>query len=266
MNTERYQVAPEHPVRLADWDPQDHGGLKKEGAQDRLETVLAELAGLQERLYAEGQQALLIVLQARDAGGKDGTVKKVIGALNPAGVQVVSFKAPTAEEQAHDFLWRIHAHVPRKGLIGVFNRSQYEDVLVPSVRGTLDHAAISRRLGHIRAFEALLTDSGVRVVKFYLHVSAEEQRERLQARLDDPTKHWKFDPSDLQARAAWDRYTQAYEAALSTSTPQAPWFVIPADRKWFRNLLISEVLAQTLREMNPQYPPLAFDPKTIVVP
>ncbi|MPY68317.1 polyphosphate kinase 2 family protein [Deinococcus sp. SDU3-2] len=266
MNTEPYLVSPGTPVSLDHWDPGDKGGWNKGEGSARLELLLNDLAGLQERLYAEGQQALLIVLQARDAGGKDGTVKKVIGAFNPSGVHIANFKAPTSEEQAHDFLWRVHARVPRLGMIGVFNRSHYEDVLVPRVLGGLDDAATARRLAHIRGFEALLTDARVRVVKFYLHVSAEEQRKRLQARLDDPTKHWKFDPADLQAREAWDDYTQAYQDVLSTSSPEAPWYVIPADHKWFRNLLIAELLVQTLRHMNPQYPAPTFDPAGLRVP
>ncbi|MCP2015969.1 PPK2 family polyphosphate:nucleotide phosphotransferase [Deinococcus sp. HSC-46F16] len=266
MDMERYRVPPQQRAHLDDWNPRDKAGLSKEEGSARLEHLLNDLADLQERLYAEGQQALLIVLQARDAGGKDGTVKKVIGAFNPSGVHIANFKVPTSEEQAHDFLWRVHARVPPLGMIGVFNRSHYEDVLVPRAQGRLDAAATARRLEHIRAFEALLTDARVRVVKFYLHISPEEQRERLQARLDDPTKYWKFNPADLKAREAWEDYTQAYQDVLATSTPEAPWYVIPADHKWFRNLLIAEVLRQTLRNMNPQYPPPTFDPATVQIP
>ncbi|GAA5514224.1 polyphosphate:AMP/ADP phosphotransferase [Deinococcus carri] len=265
MNPDRYRVAPGQAVHLKDWATDDNGGLSKEEGQARLPGLLTRLADLQERLYAEGQQALLMVLQARDAGGKDGTVKKVVGAFNPNGVQVSNFKVPTEEERAHDFLWRIHARAPRHGMVGVFNRSQYEDVLVTRIHGLIDDQEAERRLQHIRAFESLLTDSGTRIVKFYLHISPEEQKARLQARLDNPSKHWKFNPGDLEERARWDDYTQAYEAALTTSTAASPWYVIPADRKWFRNLLISQILVDTLEDMNPQYPAPTFDAASITI-
>lgn len=265
MPLEDYRVPPGQPVQLSRWATDDDGGLSKKQGQALLPELEERLATLQERLYAEGRQALLIVLQARDAGGKDGTVGRVIGVFNPNGVQISNFKAPTEEERAHDFLWRVHARVPRLGMIGVFNRSHYEDVLVPRVHGLIDLPTAERRLDHIRAFESLLTDSGTRIVKFYLHISPEEQRQRLQARLDDPSKHWKFNPGDLEERAHWDDYTAAYEAMLSTSTASAPWYVIPADRKWFRNLLVSQLLIQTLEEMNPQYPAPTFDPANVRV-
>lgn len=263
MKTAPYRVTPGQPIRLTRWPTDDDGGLTKDAAQPLLQGAQAQLAELQERLYAEGQQALLIVLQARDAGGKDGTVKKVIGAFNPNGVQIANFKVPTEEERSHDFLWRVHARAPRRGMIGVFNRSHYEDVLTTRVHGQIDDLTAGRRLEHIRAFEALLTDAGTRIVKFYLHISRDEQKERLQARLDDPTKHWKFNPGDLTERAAWETYTHAYEQALSTSTESAPWYVIPADRKWFRDLLIGQVLIGTLEAMNPQYPQPAFEASAV---
>lgn len=265
MNLDAYRVLPGQPASLRDWDPRDEGGLSKKQGQARLETLQERLADLQERLYAEGQQALLVILQARDAGGKDGTVKTVIGAFNPNGVHISNFKVPTEEERAHDFLWRIHAQAPRKGMIGVFNRSHYEDVLVTRVHDLIDPETARRRLEHIRQFEALLADSGTRVLKFYLHISQEEQKERLQARLDHPAKHWKFNVGDLEERALWDRYTGAYEDALTTSTEAAPWYVIPADRKWFRNVLISEVLVDTLEQMNPQFPSVSFDASAIKI-
>ncbi|EYB67553.1 hypothetical protein DEIPH_ctg036orf0001 [Deinococcus phoenicis] len=265
MNPDPYRVRPDRAVQLSDWNTDDHGGLSKQEGEALLPGLQTRLADLQERLYAEGQQALLIVLQARDAGGKDGTVKKVIGAFNPNGVQISNFKVPSEEERAHDFLWRVHARAPRLGMIGVFNRSQYEDILVTRVHGLIDKQLAERRLQHIRAFESLLTDSGTRIVKFYLHISREEQKERLQARLDDPSKHWKFNPGDLEERAHWDDYTAAYEDALTTSTAAAPWYVIPADRKWFRNLLVSQILVNTLEEMNPQYPVAPFDAATLKI-
>ncbi len=262
MNLEAYRVRPRESVRLSHWNTDDDGGLSKQRGQALLLDLQEQLAELQERLYAEGQQALLIVLQARDAGGKDGTVKRVISTFNPNGVQISNFKVPTEEERAHDFLWRVHARVPRSGMVGVFNRSHYEDVLVTRVHGLIDHATVERRLKHIRAFESLLVGARVRVVKFYLHISPEEQRQRLKARLDDPDKRWKFNFSDLEERSYWAEYTAAYEAALTTSTTSAPWYVIPADHKWFRNLLISQVLLHTLKEMNPQFPTPTFNAAT----
>ena len=169
------------------------------------------------------------------------------------------------EERAHDFLWRVHAQAPRAGQVGVFNRSHYEDVLVTRVEGIIDNRTAKARLKHIENFEALLTDSGTRILKFYLHVSPDEQRQRLQDRLTDPTKHWKFNPGDLEARAKWDAYTEAYEAALTTSTAAAPWYVIPADRKWYRNLLITRIILHTLKAMSPQYPHVAFDPLEVEI-
>lgn len=265
MQLEDYRVPAGQPVQLSRWASDEDGSFSKRQGQALLPDLQERLAELQERLYAEGRQALLIVLQARDAGGKDGTVKRVIGAFNPNGVQISNFKVPTEEERAHDFLWRIHARTPRSGMIGVFNRSHYEDVLVTRVHGLIDQASAERRLEHIRAFEALLIDAGTRIVKLYLHISPEEQRRRLQARLDDPNKHWKFNPGDLEERARWDDYTAAYEGALGTSTASAPWYVVPADRKWFRNLLISQILVQTLEEMNSQYPTPTFDAAEVVV-
>ncbi|MEF2280316.1 polyphosphate kinase 2 family protein [Deinococcus sp. YIM 134068] len=265
MEPDTYRVPPGQDVSLSGWATDDDGGLSKKQGQALLPAIEKQLALWQERLYAEDKQALLIVLQARDAGGKDGTVKRVIGAFNPNGVRIVNFKVPTGEERAHDFLWRVHANTPRHGMIGVFNRSHYEDVLVPRVHGMIDEETARHRLDHIRAFEALLNDAGMRVLKFYLHISPEEQKARLQARLDDPAKHWKFDPSDLKERARWDDYTTVYEAILKTSTGTAPWHVVPADRKWFRNLLIGQIILKTLEEMNPQYPQVEFDASSVEI-
>ncbi|WP_102128197.1 polyphosphate kinase 2 family protein [Deinococcus planocerae] len=263
MNLDTYRVQPGQSLSLGRWATDDDGGYDKKDARALLPELQDELARLQERLYAESKQALLVVLQARDAGGKDGTVKHVIGAFNPNGVDIANFKVPTPEELAHDFLWRVHARAPRQGMIGVFNRSHYEDVLVTRVHGQIDEKTAARRLGHIRAFEALLGDSGTRIVKLYLHISPEEQKARLQARLEDPDKQWKFNSGDLEERSLWNSYTAAYEAAMSTSTDAAPWYVIPADRKWFRNLLVSQILVETLREMNPQPPHVDFDPHAV---
>jgi len=266
MNLDHYRVKPDQTPRLDAWTTAEDGGLSKQQGLDLFMGLQDQLAELQERLYAVNMQALLIVLQARDTGGKDGTVKKVIGSFNPNGVRIANFKVPTQEERAHDFLWRIHAQVPRSGMIGVFNRSHYEDVLVTRVHGLIDTEAARQRLKHIRHFEALLTDAGTSIVKLYLHLGRDEQKKRLQARLDDPSKHWKFNPGDLEERAHWDAYTRAYEDALSTSTPEAPWYVIPADHKWFRNLLIAQILVHSLQQMAPQYPAPTFDPSTFEIP
>lgn len=266
MKTDKYRVKGDKKVKLSAWKTDENGGLNKEEGQAQTAKLLTQLAEWQERLYAEGKQALLIILQARDAAGKDGAVKTVIGAFNPNGIHIANFKVPSAEELAHDFLWRIHAQVPKKGMVGVFNRSQYEDVLVTRVYDMIDDKTARERLEQIRHFEELLTSTGTRILKFYLHISPEEQKERLQARLDEPDKNWKFNPGDLKDRENWDKFTDAYQDALTTSTNNAPWYVIPADRKWFRDLLISQIVLDTLKEMRPAYPKVAYDPSTVVIP
>ncbi len=261
-------VEPGTRVRLADHDPDENGGLSKDAPEieERLEAARARMTELQGRLYAESKQALLIVLQAMDAGGKDGTIRHVMRGVNPQGCSVTSFKAPTAEELAHDFLWRIHRHTPAKGLIAVFNRSHYEDVLIVRVRKLVPKRVWSRRYAQINAFEKLLHDSGTRVLKLFLHISAEEQKTRLQARLQDPTKRWKFNPEDLKEREAWDDYVTAYEEALTEcSTEYAPWHVIPANRKWYRNLVVADLVADTLEAMDPKWPKPVGDLEGIVV-
>lgn len=265
LKTDDYRVKVGKTVRLKNWKTDEKGGLDKKEGKAWAKVLADELAGWQERLYAENKQALLIVLQARDAGGKDGTVKHVIGAFNPNGVRIANFKVPSEEELAHDFLWRIHAQTPKTGMIAVFNRSHYEDVLVTRVHAMIEEDTVRRRLDHIRNFESLLTDCGTRVLKFYLHVSQDEQQERLQDRLDNPDKLWKFNTGDLEERALWDEYTKAYEDALTTSTAAAPWYVIPADHKWFRNLLISQVILDTLKDMNPQFPATDLNPDEIKI-
>jgi PPK2 family polyphosphate:nucleotide phosphotransferase len=259
---DHFLVPPGTGFSLADRDPRATPGAPggKKETKRLLEDMSAELAGLQERLYAESRQALLVVLQAMDAGGKDGTIKHVFNGVNPQGVRVTSFKQPTPEEAAHDFLWRIHPNVPRKGWIGIFNRSHYEDVLIARVHDLVPESVWRRRYRHIAHFEALLHDAEVRVVKLFLHISREEQAQRLQARLDDPTKRWKFNPADLGERARWDEYQVAYEEAIRRTTAEhAPWYVIPADRKWFRNWAVSRIVIETLEEMDPRYPEPAED-------
>jgi len=259
-DAERWRVRPRERFSFADRDPRATDGAPggKKATTAELPKLAGELAGLQDRLYAESSHALLVVLQAMDAGGKDGTVKHVFGGVNPQGVSVTSFKVPTPEELAHDFLWRIHANAPRHGYIGIFNRSHYEDVLVARVHELVPEKVWRRRYGHINHFEELLHDAGVRIVKLCLHISPKEQAERLQARLDDPTKRWKFNPGDLAERKRWDDYAAAYEEAISqTSTEHAPWYVVPADRKWFRNWAVSRIVLETLADMDPRYPPPA---------
>jgi PPK2 family polyphosphate:nucleotide phosphotransferase len=239
-------------------DPASTDGApgKKKDTEAVFGDLHDELADLQERLYAEGRRSLLVVLQAIDAGGKDGTITHVFGGLNPAGCRVVSFKVPSEEERSHDFLWRVHAKTPAKGEVVVFNRSHYEDVLVVRVHGLVPEAVWRPRYDTINAFEENLAASGTRIVKLFLHISKEEQAERFQARLDDPSKRWKFRSGDLEERARWDDYNAAFEEALTrTSTLHAPWFVIPADHKWYRNWAVSRILIETLADMDPQYPP-----------
>ena len=261
-------VKPGSRVRLAEHDPDENGGLSKDApeVEERLEAARAKMTELQGRLYAESKQSLLIVLQAMDAGGKDGTIRHVMRGVNPQGCSVTSFKAPTAEELAHDFLWRIHGHTPARGLIAVFNRSHYEDVLIVRVRKLAPKRVWSRRYAQINAFEELLTEGGTRILKLFLHISADEQKQRLEARLQDPTKCWKFNPEDLKERERWDDYVTAYEEALTKcSTPRAPWHIVPANRKWYRNLVVAELVADTLEAMAPEWPAPACDLEGIVV-
>ena len=257
MQSKKYRVKLGSKVDLGDWDPNDKGeieGGKEEGKQ-LLSQLNRQLESLQELLYAEGKHRVLIVLQATDTGGKDGTIRHVFDGVNPQGVKVASFKKPTAEELAHDYLWRIHRHVPANGEIVIFNRSHYEDVLVVRVHNIVPETVWSRRYEHINAFEKMLVDEGTTILKFYLHIDKDEQKERLQARLDEPHKNWKFSKADLEERKYWDDYQEAFEAALEkTSTEWAPWYVIPANRKWFRNLLISQIIVKTLTDLNMTYP------------
>ncbi|ULH16922.1 polyphosphate kinase 2 family protein [Deinococcus sp. KNUC1210] len=266
MKTDKYRVRGGKKLDLNDISTDETNGRSEEEARADAPQLQLRLAKLQERLYAESKQSLLVVLQARDAGGKDGTVKHVFMGLNPQGVVVTSFKVPTPQEQSHDFLWRVHAHAPAAGMIGVFNRSHYEEVLVTRVHGQVDQKEAERRFEHIRAFESLLQSRGTRILKFYLHISKHEQKQRLQDRLDDPSKLWKFNPGDLDERKLWNDYSHAYEDALSaTSTDTAPWYVIPADHKWFRDDIISHLLLDTLEDMNPQFPEASFDPASITI-
>ncbi len=246
-------------------NPSDTGGIKDRAiAEAQTLELQKRLKELQYKLYAEGKQSLLIVLQALDAGGKDSTIRKVLGPLNPQGVHVTPFRAPTKEELGHDFLWRIHKHVPAKGMIGVFNRSHYEDVLIVRVHDIVPKKVWSKRYEKINEFERLVADSGTKIVKIFLHVSPEEQFERLVERLDIPYKHWKANPQDFEERKHWDEYMAAFEDVFrKCSTSQAPWYVVPANKKWFRNLAISQILVDTLESMKCQMPKPEFDVEEI---
>lgn len=254
----RWRVAPGGDPGLAKIDTSTKDGAPgdKDETKAVTETLRVRLAELQATLYAEDKRSLLVVLQAIDAGGKDGTIRSVFGGVNPQGVRVASFKAPTDEELAHDFLWRVHAQVPPCGHIAVFNRSHYEDVLIARVHELVPERTWRRRYEHIRNFEALLHDDATTVVKLMLHISRDEQRERLQERIDDPTKRWKFNPADLTERDRWDDYQEAFSEAIErTGTEHAPWYVIPADRNWYRNWAVLTILVEVLEGLDPQYPP-----------
>jgi PPK2 family polyphosphate:nucleotide phosphotransferase len=266
MKFEQLRVRTGHRAHLERIDPEDTASFPggKRAAEASRPHRINELDRLQELLYADGRYALLIVLQGMDTSGKDGTVRHVFEGVNPQGVRVRSFKAPTPEEASHDFLWRVHPHAPGKGEIAIFNRSQYEDVLAARVHRSVPVAEWSKRFDEINAFERELKHEGTTVLKFFLHISRAEQTRRLQARIDDPTKQWKLSPSDLQERKLWSAYMRAYEAMLGrTSTPAAPWYIVPADHKWFRNLVVSTVLVETLRRMGLRYPAAKIDPTTV---
>jgi PPK2 family polyphosphate:nucleotide phosphotransferase len=259
-------VQPGSKVDLGTIDSSATHGHRKDRAADELAAGLTRLAELQDRLWAEGRHAVLVVLQGIDASGKDGTIRHVMGAFNPQGCTVSAFKVPTAIELAHDYLWRIHQRVPARGEIGVFNRSHYESVLVERVESLVPKAVWARRYGQINTFEGTLAAAGTTIVKFFLHIDRAEQRLRFEGRLTDPTKAWKFRLADLEVRRRWDDYMAAYEDALSRcSTDVAPWYVIPANKKWFRNLAVAEILADTLDGLNPQYPePEAIPPDLVI--
>jgi PPK2 family polyphosphate:nucleotide phosphotransferase len=264
------RVKPGSKVRLGSIDPASTPGLGgkngggKNGRREKAERELAEnvasLAALQQRLYAENKRAVLVVLQGMDTSGKDGVIRRVFSGLNPQGCHVTSFKKPSEDEADRDFLWRIHAAVPPKGDIGVFNRAHYEDVLIVRVRGLVSAKVWEKRYDQINDFERYLVRNGVTLLKVMLHISKEEQLERLRARLADPTKNWKFSPQDLEERKRWGGYMEAYEAALARcSTSEAPWHVVPADRKWYRDWAVSTLLRETLEKIDPKIPPAKFD-------
>lgn len=264
----KYLVKFGSKTKLKDVDPACTAPYhNKKEVRELLEIDKQELINLQELLYAEGKHALLVVLQAMDTGGKDGVIRHVMSGVNPQGCTVSPFKVPTPEELAHDYLWRVHKVTPPKRMIGIFNRSHYEDVLVVRVHELVPERVWRQRYEQINAFEKHLAENGVTILKFFLHISKEEQKERLQARLDDPSKHWKFSLGDLKERARWDDYTAAYEDVLNlTSTPWAPWYLVPANRKWYRNLVVARVILETLRGFDMQWPPSEGDLSNVVIP
>ncbi len=254
---EKYRVKPGQKIKLEEWDP-DEISLFPDGKKAALkatEKLNKKLEAYQELLYAQHKHKFLIVLQAIDTGGKDGTIRAVFDGVNPAGVRVASFKVPTEAERDHDFLWRIHQHTPGNGEMVIFNRSHYEDVLVVRVHQLVSKDKWEKRYEHINHFEKLLADEGTTILKIYLNISKDEQKERLQERLDIPEKNWKFSSGDLKERALWDDYMKAYEAVFEkTSTEYAPWYIIPANRNWYRNYLISSILVKNLEALNMKYP------------
>lgn len=257
----QYRVKPGSKLSLKAFHPDDTGDYKKndqgkEKAKAETAKLIASLDGLQERLYANATRSLLIVLQGMDTSGKDGTIKSVMSGVNPQGCKVVAFKAPSKDELAHDFLWRVHREVPPKGFIGIFNRSHYEDVLITRVHGWVSDKVAKRRFNQIKEFEELLAENGTTVLKFFLHISKDEQKERLEARIADPEKRWKWNSGDLEERKLWDDYLKAFEDVISaTSTDCAPWYVVPANRKWYRNLVVADRIVDTLDELKLKTPP-----------
>lgn len=269
-----YRVKPGSRLNLDRYDPDGTGDYKKtDQGKEKAKAITAELTGqlgeLQERLYANGTRSLLIVLQGMDTSGKDGTIKSVMSGVNPQGCKVVSFKAPSSEELSHDFLWRVHQKAPSKGQIGIFNRSHYEDVLITRVHGWVSDKVVQQRFNQIKEFEALLHESGTTILKLFLHISKDEQKERLEERIRDPEKRWKFNEGDLEERKLWKNYMDAFEDMLAaTSTDHAPWYIVPANRKWYRNLVVADLAVHALDDMKLKTPPapagINFDTLKIV--
>jgi len=257
----QYRVKPGSKLALKAFNPDDTGDYKKndqgkEKAKAETAKLIASLDGLQERLYANATRSLLVILQGMDTSGKDGTIKSVMSGVNPQGCKVVAFKAPSKDELAHDFLWRVHREVPPKGFIGIFNRSHYEDVLITRVHGWVSDKVAKRRFNQIKEFEELLAENGTTVLKFFLHISKDEQKERLEARIADPEKRWKWNSGDLEERKLWNDYLKAFEDVISaTSTDCAPWYVVPANRKWYRNLVVADRIVDALDNLKLKTPP-----------
>jgi len=262
---EKLRVTPGRTVKLGEYETDVTPGFKQKPDVDEiLRETAAKMAELQYLMFAENKRSLLIVLQAMDTGGKDGTIRHVMTGLNPAGVQVTSFKVPSELERRHDFLWRIHQAVPPRGDFGIFNRSHYEDVIVVRVHDLVPREIWKKRYETINQFERHLVENDVTILKFFLHISRAEQKRRIQARIDEPTKCWKLSPADFAERKFWNDYQEAYADALTKcSTPWAPWFIIPADRKWFRNLAVAEIMLETLQSLKMKFPKASFDPSKL---
>lgn len=263
-----FRIQPGQRIDLSTYPTEDESlfPVEKPEGKDLLKRLSLRIDEQQTRLYAEDKHRFLFILQAMDTGGKDGTIRSVFEKMDPQGIRVASFKRPSELELAHDYLWRIHPHVPGNGQTTVFNRSHYEDIVAVRVRDIFPKERWEKRYEHIRNFEQMLADEGTTIVKVFLHISREEQKERLQARLDEPDKNWKFNPGDLDDRALWPRFMEAYEDVFAqTSTVDAPWYVIPAGRKWYRNLVVADIVARTLEGLDMQYPEIDYDPSSVVI-
>lgn len=255
-------------MKMKEWATKEKSlfDISKDESHPILHEFRRELQELQKKLYAQGKHKVLIVIQAMDTGGKDGCIRHVFASVDPQGITVTPFKAPSTEERSHDYLWRIHEHTPANGHIAVFNRSHYEDIIAVRVKKLAPQKVWEKRYEHIVNFEKMLADEGTLILKFYLHISNKEQRERLQARLDDPSKHWKFNPDDLKDRAKWDEFMEVYEDVISrTSSEHAPWFMIPADRKWYRNLVVSQIIRDAMEKLEMNFPEISWDPETVKI-
>ncbi len=263
-----FRVKPGQSVDLSQWPTTDEDlfPVSKPNGQDLFKQMSLQIDELQTQFYAEGKRRLLVVFQAMDTGGKDGTIRSVFEKMDPQGVRSAAFKKPSSLELAHDYLWRIHQEVPQNGEVVIFNRSHYEDILAVRVRELCPESVWRKRFDHIANFEQMLADEGTTIVKIFLHISRDEQKERLQSRLDEPEKHWKFNPADLEDRALWPKFMAAYEDVFSkTSTESAPWYIIPADRKWYRNLIVGDIIIKTMAGLGMSYPEIDFDPAAIKI-
>lgn len=266
---EKYLVKPGSKVDLSNIDSDGRELYSKGGKEESLacyDKLQDELQHLQKLLYAQNKHRVLVVMQAMDTGGKDGCIKHVFSRIDPQGIHVRSFKKPSDEELARDFLWRVHEKVPRNGQLVIFNRSHYEDIIAVKVKNLFPEKVWKQRFRHIVEFERMLAEEGTTIVKIYLHISKDEQKARLESRLVNPDKHWKFNPDDLKDRALWDNFIETYEDLLGkTSTEHAPWYVVPANRKWYRNLIVARIMVDTLHKLGMDFPPIAWDPSSIVV-
>ena len=266
---ERYFVKPGDTLDLGKIDTSEKTAFEsvtKDSYLPIAERLKVELRELQKVLYAQSKHRVLVVVQAMDTGGKDGCVKNVFSGIDPQGIRVQAFKKPAEEELAHDFLWRIHQHVPQNGGLAIFNRSHYEDIIAVRVKKLFPDEVWKRRQRHVLEFERMLAEEGTTIVKLFLHISKDEQKKRLESRLANPAKHWKFNPDDLSDRALWSDFMKAYEEVISkTSTDLAPWYIIPADRKWYRDLVVAQLMVNVLKGLNMEYPKITWDPKSIVV-